>query len=457
MTSLLRQIVASPRVRHSDADLDLCYVTDRLIATSGPGHGYPQVAYRNPLKSLVRFLDDAHGDNWAIWEFRAEGTGYPDDQVYNRINHYPWPDHHPPPFGLIPLIMASMRNWLNEDEKHVAVVHCKAGKGRSGTVSCSYLISEQAWSPKDALDRFTERRMRPGFGAGISIPSQLRTISYVDRWTKNGKIYIERSVEIVEVHFRGLRSGVKVAIQGYVEEGKVIKMHHTFNKNEKTIVRGTPQKSMGFAEAAMGMLGRGRKTADEADNDELADGLCDVVFRPSSSVVVPTSDVKIDVERRSKSKRGGFTMVTAVAHVWFNVFFEGKGPEQQGKPDSSGVFEINWDAMDGLKGSSRKGAKAFDKMSVVWKAVDEGAAVVKEPAEGEVVEQMRPADWRGNDDHSEDFEKKLGLRESDAASAELSRASSAEPYGTSEEVADEVEGVKQTGPNGEEFKVDNKN
>ena len=96
-----------------------------VIATSGPSLTYPQRAYRNPLDSLVKFLDDKHKNNWAIWEFRAEGTGYPDEEVYGRIWHYPWPDHHPPPFSLIPNMMASMRNWLIENEERVVVVHCK--------------------------------------------------------------------------------------------------------------------------------------------------------------------------------------------------------------------------------------------------------------------------------------------------------------------------------------------
>ena len=481
MASILRQIVAGPRAQHPEAGLDLCYVTDNIIATSGPGATYPQVAYRNPLKDLVKFLDSKHGEQWAIWEFRAEGTGYPDSEVYGRVWHYPWPDHHPPPFALIPLIMGSMRNWLKDKdaEGRVVVVHCKAGKGRSGTISSSYLISEEGWTPEDAMKRFTERRMRAGFGVGISIPSQRRYITYVDRWAKHGKLYVERPVEILEVHVWGLRAGVKIVVEGYVEEGKVIKKFHTFHSSEREVVRGSIRKENGFADVAMEMLGRKKtvkskevanamaiskneKALEGVENDtgsrtdESASSGGDVIFRPSSRVVLPSSDINIDFERRNKTNLGGFTMVTSVAHVWFNTFFEGQGPENGGTPDESGVFEIEWDAMDGIKGSSRKGTRAFDKFAVVWKAVNlnrKSSVVINEPAEGEEVKQSEPADWRGPHPHAQGLQKKLGLRPEDTDSPSASKASS--PGSTSNrnseymDSAEELKGVKSdVGRNG---------
>lgn len=380
--------------------------------------------------------------------------------------------------------MGSMRQWLKdkdaEGKGRVAVVHCKAGKGRSGTVSCSYLISEEGWTPEDAKQRFTERRMRPGFGAGISIPSQQRWIGYVDRWTKGGKTYVDRPIEITEIHVWGLRNGVKLSIEGFEDEGKVIKCFHTFQKTERHVIRGGIKKDHGFADVALEAMGKkksgtdtaqqikeaskAQKNADEASpdtptsatslDDELPTG-GDVIFRPSKPVVVPTSDVNIDFERRNKSKYGGFTMVTSVAHVWFNAYFEGNGPESAShEANDSGVFAIEFDAMDGIKGSSRKGTRAFDKMSVVWKAMPptrkKPSIVVSEPGEGEEVKQARAADWRGADGKSEDAEKKLGLRTADQASAEVSRASSMKSNrgGGDSPIKDEMEGVQSTGPDG---------
>ncbi|XDG09326.1 hypothetical protein ABKA04_008941 [Annulohypoxylon sp. FPYF3050] len=557
MASLLRQIVAGPRARHPEAGLDLCYVTDNIIATSGPSQTYPQRAYRNPLDRLVAFLDSKHGKNWAIWEFRAEGTGYPDELVYNRIRHYPWPDHHPPPFRLVPMIVASMRNWLNgndleadaevaegkknivgkvldtwKDKKNgqrVVVVHCKAGKGRSGTMACSYLIAECGWTPEEALARFTERRMRPKFGAGVTIPSQLRWIGYVDRWTKGGKKYVDRELEILEIHVWGLRSGVKVSVEGFVEEGRKIKVVHTFTKKERHIVEGNPPGDNGVMDMFYDMAGyganskQGQEVLDEAkqtdeakdveptaasssepttssstsnkkpspklitkappsssteppestpqngsklksnntsnssssspvkNDDDSEPGGMAVIFRPHEPIKLPNSDVNICIERRNRAPTSmGFTMVTAVAHVWFNAFFEGGGPEKDGNPDMNGVFEIDWDKMDGIKGSSQKGTRAADKIAVVWKSTlpDGTAKEATMPSIDEPVPQMPAADWKGENDEDPDNQRHLGLRVRSPDSADVSQASSIrgevidEAKNKGKDIQDEVKAVR---------------
>ncbi len=525
--------------------------------------------------------------------------------MYHRIRHFPWPDHHPPPFGLVPGIVGGMRNWLagggldydtsgeavaggggegkkgeGGEGKRVVVVHCKAGKGRSGTMACSFLIAERGWKVEDALARFTERRMKPGFGAGVSIPSQLRWIGYVDRWARGGKRYVDRPVEIVEVHVWGLRNGVKVAVEGFVEAGRKIRVFHTFKGAERIVVEPGAPGGAGMVDLVQDMAGYGAKVVvddkgevvEDADGGEAAgqpsgddgsgeqgtisrtkskskkpkgqrttelarkltgrksgssqslqklarDGATDssrgrtiampssdaslpgkeesrsqsatnlpggfafadpsepggqaVIFKPSNPLILPNSDINIAVERRNRGPASmGLTMVTAVAHVWFNTFFEGSGPEQDGKADESGVFEIDWDKMDGIKGSSQRGTRALDRLSVVWRIPGTGEAgaeggkaasgvVINEPGADSPVPQVQPADWKGGNAEDPTAEKHLGLRVEDPESRGVSKASSIKSQELEESSSAATEekggsdraslaGVKVSGPTGEE-------
>lgn len=355
-------------------------------------------------------------------------------------------------------------------------------------MACSYLISECGWKPEEALARFTERRMRPGFGQGVSIPSQLRWVGYVDRWTRAGKVYVERQIEILEVHVWGLRDGVKVQVEGYVDEGKTIKLFHMFTKRERVVVEGNTPGGGGFADMISDMAGfqnQGRMPASKS-TDQLSTGAVNkpadsrdssstsvdtgmeagggaVIFKPSTRVILPTSDINIDFERRNKASMG-WTIVTAVAHVWFNAYFEGNGPEQNGKADDTGVFEIEWDKMDGIRGSSRKGTRALDRLAVVWKAYDPEPGrgrkedIIHAPGTDSPVPQMQPADWRGGNETSPGLGKDLGLRTESPMSADVSKASSMKSNEASDADASSVEGVRPSGPGGEEnLDVDMKN
>lgn len=452
-----------------------------------------------------------------------------------------------------------------KNKKRVIVVHCKAGKGRSGTASCSYLIAEEGWKAEDALARFTQRRMRPQFGAGVSIPSQLRYVGYVDRWTKGGKKYIDRPIEILEIHVWGLRNGVRMDVEGFVDDGKKIETMHTFMKEERVVVEGDAPQGSGFSEMVWELAGypvypkgkvpeegepaagagavegeaaksneldkdtnntptspgadtaakapeqpsieglikrkgasliekvspqgshqkidrlKAKMTADSSsvssvsssasssDVDPLAEaepGGKAVIFKPEQPIRIPNSDVNISMQRRNRTHKSmGLTMVTAVAHVWFNAFFEGQGPEQGGKPNDKGVFSIEWDALDGIKGSARKGTRALDRIAVVWRAADGGEVKegqeINEPKQGEPVPHFQAADWKGVDVTvaAPDADRDLGLRVQSPLSADVSRASSLKSVegalGAEKQAAGgnetDLEGLKCSGPAGEDF------
>ena len=67
----------------------------------------------------------------------------------------------------------------------MAVIHCKAGKGRTGTVICSYMLHENRWNTSEESMTFYAA-MRTYNRKGVTIPSQIRYIRYYEHFLKCG-------------------------------------------------------------------------------------------------------------------------------------------------------------------------------------------------------------------------------------------------------------------------------
>lgn len=158
----VRQIVSGGKARFVDhenaVDLDLVYVTDRIIIMGYPATGFAG-AYRNRRTDVLKFIESRHGEKWWVWNLcPLYENAYAPEEMRNRVSRYPFPDHHPPPLPLLPLAVREMTAWLDGDSERIAIIHCKAGKGRSGTLLCSYLLSLDNLPPPPQLDRSYSHR-----------------------------------------------------------------------------------------------------------------------------------------------------------------------------------------------------------------------------------------------------------------------------------------------------------
>jgi len=243
---MLRKLISSPRNRHNDelssTSLDLAYLTPNLIVMSTPASSFPKNLWRNPVEDVRKFLDANHKDNWWVWSLRGEGSDYFDKDLEGKVSHSGWPDHHPPPFEYMGPILASIHKHLSSNPKATAVLHCKAGKGRSGTIAVSYLITYSNWDANKALQHFTIQRMR--IGEGVSIASQRRWVRYVDFWANTlERTYKPRTVRICKIEFWGMRimdqgDKIEVGIAGFQDGARVgskeVDKIHVFEDDERT-------------------------------------------------------------------------------------------------------------------------------------------------------------------------------------------------------------------------------
>ncbi len=76
------------------SELDLSYVTSRLIVTSYPAEGI-ESAYRHHIDDVRAALDSRHANHYAV--FNVSGRSYPATRFNARVTDGGWPHRHAPP------------------------------------------------------------------------------------------------------------------------------------------------------------------------------------------------------------------------------------------------------------------------------------------------------------------------------------------------------------------------
>ncbi|CAK9209916.1 hypothetical protein BDL97_17G006600 [Sphagnum fallax] len=151
----------------------MSYITDRLLAMSFPAQNMESLV-RNPMWQVQKVLELRHESRYKVYNLCVEAT-YDPALFHGRVELLPFDDNHVPPLALIKLFCESVYHWLSADPRNVAVIHCRAGKGRTGLMVCAYLIYT-GMSVEDALQLYADRRTYNN--EGVTIASQRRYVGY---------------------------------------------------------------------------------------------------------------------------------------------------------------------------------------------------------------------------------------------------------------------------------------
>lgn len=357
---LVRAIVSAPKQLHNDEDscLDLSYITPRIIVAAGPSDDVITNLFRSPVDKVINHLNQhftfSDKRHWHIWNLRGEGPGYNIDKLKGCWTYHPFPDHLPPSIALLLMIVEEIDKFMSKSPMNVALIHCKEGKGRSGTICCAYLMYEAKkkgiyMSVEEAIAIFTRKRMRKIFGPGVSIKSQIR---YLEYW----KRFLQSSHKLQQ----------NFALYNLAD-------NVPFNTSLSMLTKVTIFKPTLFL-----LFSRMKLSTYTSKNDGLIKRELDgtTLKLPSYAGTSAYYEIALNktIDCTVKDICISFERQICVAYAWFNLFYETVGPINRTLPYESGertMFGrkvIKWEEFDGFRGSQNKStAKLFDRLDVQWK------------------------------------------------------------------------------------------
>ncbi|RKP36769.1 protein-tyrosine phosphatase-like protein [Dimargaris cristalligena] len=253
--------------------LNLSYITGQVVAMCFPSEGLESL-YRNELSQVASYLDSHHTDHYKVYNLCLEREYQP-----TKFNA--------PALEQMHAFCRDVEQWVGEDVSNVAVVHCKAGKGRTGTMICAFLLySKVAATTADAIDIFGQLRTLDG--KGVTIPSQKRYIGYFS-YT--------------------------------LDDSNLLRPHPVFLKSITLRLKDTRDRVKILADAwKIYVFDRKHNNEDKLHKERL-NQLPLVARRPFYEITVPFEGLQLCGDIRIEVKTQTYLGLSTIFHFWFNTAF----------------------------------------------------------------------------------------------------------------------------------------
>lgn len=178
------------RFQEEGFDLDLSYITDKIIALAFP---FSTTFFGNSVEDVKTFFEKRHANSYKIYNLCAEEIY--EEGTFSKQGFYPTADHEATDFLNLITFCEDATVFLGERKENVIGVHCKAGKGRTGLfVACLLMYIGFALNAKDAMRYFG--LMRTAKGRSVKIPSQIRYVNYFEFLMKQKNLQEFKSVKL---------------------------------------------------------------------------------------------------------------------------------------------------------------------------------------------------------------------------------------------------------------------
>ncbi|GMG24817.1 unnamed protein product [Ambrosiozyma monospora] len=220
-------------------NLDIRLIAPNLAVSSCPSDN-PIKFYQAKLSDVITFLNSvvSHCSSgstkkWMMINLRAESIGYKwPPYEPNEFLNIKIPDHTPPGFRrLLDTIKV-----LHRHQDDFKLIHCKHGKGRTGTVVICYLIWKFNLSFDEANSLFVKKRKV--YSSGVTICSQARYCRYLESFMKLEESTRVHYIDLLKNHIVSAFELEQIEIFGAIDlssHGKFIVKLRQFCEDETDV------------------------------------------------------------------------------------------------------------------------------------------------------------------------------------------------------------------------------
>lgn len=147
-----------PEIQVSQAfpKIDLFYILPNLLVGSFPSTKKFLSTEKSTLESIVDVLDTKF-KQIVILNLAGERETYSVKNPKISVNNISWLDYHPLPFAEF-INLVYLTSSVLQNSQNAVFVHCKHGKGRTGTLISGILIMLFELKPEEAFNIFIKRR-----------------------------------------------------------------------------------------------------------------------------------------------------------------------------------------------------------------------------------------------------------------------------------------------------------
>ncbi|KAF7282230.1 hypothetical protein GWI33_003030 [Rhynchophorus ferrugineus] len=216
------KVMATMQQSMGRTDLDIHYITSRIIVMSYPSEGLESAYKTNHIEDVRLYLDSRHPNNkYSL--YNLTNKHYQSKFGQSRILDcsFAYPDHFKAPLlNAIYLLCEDVYKYLAGDSRNAVVVHCTDGKATSATMVCALMIYAGLYEvPEDALQMFAVKRCPPDMR-----PSELRYLYYLADIVRNPPLYPHyNQITLVSLQmqpiplFTKVRDGCRPYVEVYSE------------------------------------------------------------------------------------------------------------------------------------------------------------------------------------------------------------------------------------------------